>query len=185
VAGSIDHARRQLLAQAWIEKRAGAAAKPTSEEVRKFYAENAALFAGRRIYRLQELTVSSPAELVDVLRAEVERAASLEEVAAWLRARNARFTQVGHTQPAEQLPLRYLPQLAAMQPGDMAVLPSPLGASVVLLVSAEDAPLSPQQAAPVIEQFLAGRKRMELAAAEVRRLRASARIEYVGDFKAR
>ncbi|HVL37076.1 MAG TPA: hypothetical protein VM489_15510, partial [Burkholderiales bacterium] len=39
------------------------------------------------------------------------------------------------------------------------------------------------QAAPVIERFLAGRKRMELAAAELRRLRAAARIEYVGDFR--
>jgi hypothetical protein len=43
--------------------------------------------------------------------------------------------------------------------------------------------LSAQQAAPVIEQFLAGRKRMELAAAEVRKLRGSARIEYAAHIK--
>jgi len=38
-------------------------------------------------------------------------------------------------------------------------------------------------AAPVIGEFLAAKKRMELAAAEVRKLRDGARIEYVGDIK--
>jgi hypothetical protein len=50
-------------------------------------------------------------------------------------------------------------------------------------VHAEGAPLTEQQAAPLIEQFLAGRKRLETAAAEVRRLRELATIEYVGEFK--
>jgi hypothetical protein len=67
----------------------------------------------------------------------------------------------------------------------VAVFAAPAGAAVVRLVSAADAPLNEKQAAPLIEQFLAGRKRMELAAAEAKRLRAAARIEYVGDFKAR
>jgi hypothetical protein len=58
-----------------------------------------------------------------------------------------------------------------------------LGASVIQLVHASDAALSAQQAAPVIEQFLAGRKRMELAAAEARKLRSSARIEYAAHIK--
>ena len=49
--------------------------------------------------------------------------------------------------------------------------------------SGQDAPLTEEQAAPLIEQFLAGRKKLELAAAEVKRLRDLASIEYVGDFK--
>jgi EpsD family peptidyl-prolyl cis-trans isomerase len=183
VAQSIDHARRQILAQAWIERSAAAAVKATAEEVKNFYQENEALFAQRRIYRLQELVVSVTPEMVDVLRAEAARARDLEEVSAWLRQRNAKFSEVSMTQPAEQLPLRYLPQLARMKDGEIAVFASPLGASVIQLVHAEDAALSEQQAAPVIEQFLAGRKRLEIAAAEVRRLRDSARIEYVGEFR--
>jgi EpsD family peptidyl-prolyl cis-trans isomerase len=185
VAAAIDQARRELLAQAWIERAAGGAAKPTSDEVRRFYRDNAALFAERRIYRLQELTVAAPAELMEVLRAEAKRAASLDEVATWLRTRNARFSEASLTQPAEQLPLAFLPRLARMQPGEITVVRSALGASVVQLVSAHDAPLSEREAAPVIERFLSGRKRMELAAAEAKRLRESARIEYVGDLKAR
>lgn len=183
LAQAIDHARRQLLAQAWVERNAGGAAKPSAEEVRSFYQENEALFARRRIYRLHELAVSAPAQMLDVLRAEAGRASDLADVAAWLRARNAKFSEVHLTQPAEQLPLRYLPQLARMKEAEIAVFPSPLGAAVVQLIHVTDAPLTEQQAAPVIEQFLAGRKRLEVAAAEVRRLRDSARIEYVGEFR--
>lgn len=183
VAQSIDHARRQVLAQAWIERTSGAAAKPSAEEIRAFYQENEALFARRKIYRLHELSVSLPPEMLEVLRAEAARADDLDALGAWLRARNARFSEVHLTQPAEQLPLRYLPQLARMKEGDIAVFVSPIGATVMQLIHASDAALTEQQAAPLIEQFLAGRKRLEVAAAEVRRLRDSARIEYVGEFR--
>ena len=183
VLQSIDNARRQLLAQAYLERAAAAVPKSTSEEIRGFYADNPGLFGERRIYRLRELAVSAPAEMLEVLRAEAARAKDLEQVAAWLRLRNARFNAVNLTQPAEQLPLSQLSQLARMKDGEIAVFASPLGASVVQLLHAEDAPLSEQQAAPLIEQFLAGRKRMELAAAEVRKLRSRARIEYVESIK--
>jgi len=183
VAQQIDHARRSLLAQAYLDRAAAAVARSTPEEVRAFYAENPALFAERRIYRLRELAVSAPAELVEVLRAEAARATDLEQVAAWLQARGAGFTTVNLTQPAEQVPLSQLPELARMKEGDIAVFAAPPGASVVQLLQAQEAALSEQQAAPLIEQFLAARRRMELAAAEVRRLRDGARIEYVGDIK--
>lgn len=183
VVQSIDSARRQLLAQAWLERAAGTLARSSAEEVRSFYAANPALFGERRIYRLRELAVSAPAELLDVLRTEAARARELDEVAAWLRQRNASFSAFNATQPAEQVPLSQLPELARMKPGDIAVFATAGGASVVQLLHAEEAPLSEQQAAGVIEQFLAARKRMELAAAEVRRLRESARIEYVGQIK--
>jgi EpsD family peptidyl-prolyl cis-trans isomerase len=183
VAQSIDSARRQLLAQAYLERTAAAVSRSTPEEVRRFYAGNPALFAERRIYRLRELAVSAPAELVDMLRAEAARAADLEELAAWLRQRGARFTAFNSTQPAEQLPLSQLPEIARLKAGEIAAFATPSGASVVQLLHAEDAPLSEQQAAPVIEQFLSARKRMELAAAEVRRLRDGARIEYLGDIR--
>jgi hypothetical protein len=127
--------------------------------------------------------VSANAEMIDVLRAEAARARDLEDVALWLKSRNAKFSVTASTQPAEQLPLSYLPQLARMKEGEIAVFSTPLGASVIQLVHSDEAPLSEQQAAPVIEQFLAGRKRLELASAEVKRLRAEARIEYMGEFK--
>jgi EpsD family peptidyl-prolyl cis-trans isomerase len=179
-----------VLAQAYLERAATVAAKPSREEVRAFYNENPALFAERRIYRLRELIVSAPAEMIDVLRARAAYAADLDEIAAWLKSRDARFSAATETQAAEQLPLAFLPQLARMKPGEIAVFAtpafaqSPTGrAQVVQLVHAEEAPLGLEQAQALIEQFIAGKKRLEIAAAEVKRLRESARIEYVAQFK--
>jgi EpsD family peptidyl-prolyl cis-trans isomerase len=183
VQQSIENARRQLLAQAYLERTASAGAGSTRDEVRAFYAENPALFAERRIYRLRELTVSAPPDMVDVLRAEAVKARDLDELGAWLRVRNAKYSVDAVEQPAEQLPLSFLPRLAAMKPGEIAVFATPLGASVIQLLHAEEAPLSEAQAAPLIEQFLAARRRLETAAAEVKRLREVATIEYLGEFK--
>ena len=183
VKDSIDSARRQVLAQAYLDRAAGTRAAPSREEVRAFYAENPALFAERRVYRMRELLVSASAEMIDVLRAQAARTADLDELAAWLKSRNARFSAATETQPAEQLPLAFLPRLARMKSGEIAVFATPLGASVVQLIHAEEAPLGAEQAQALIEQFLAGRKRLEIAAAEVKRLRESARIEYLAQFK--
>lgn len=185
LARALDESRRQLLAQAWIERRAAAVPQASREEVHAFYAQNPALFAERRVYRLQELVVSGPPGMIEVLRSEIGRSRDFDAAAAWLRSRNAKFSIARSVQPAEQLPLAWLPQLARMRPGEIAVFAAPPGASVIQLVHADDAPLSERQAAPVIEQFLAGRKRMELAAAEVKRLRGAARIEYADDIRAR
>jgi EpsD family peptidyl-prolyl cis-trans isomerase len=184
VARAIEDARRQVLAQAWLERTAEARAKSSADEVRAFYEENPALFAQRRIYKLREITVAGAADKLEMLRAEVATARDLDDVAGWLRWRNLKVSSVTtSTQAAEHLPLGYLAQLARMKDGELAVLPSGPGAAVVQLVQAQEAPLSQREAAPVIEQFIAGRKRLELAAAEVKRLRAAASIEYVGDFK--
>ena len=185
VRAAIERARREVLAQAWLERRA-APGRASLEEVRAFYAANPALFAERRIYRLRTLEVTAPAPLLPALREQAARAAALDEVAAWLHERNVPFVEAALTRPAEQLPLAHLQELAVLEPGALAVLPSPGGgAAVVELVEAERSPLGEAQAAPLIEQFLAGRRRLERAAAEVKRLREAASIEYVGDIQAR
>jgi EpsD family peptidyl-prolyl cis-trans isomerase len=183
VAADIDNARREVLARAYVERAARTRAAPSREEVRAFYAENPALFAERRIYRTRELAVSANPEMIGVLRAQVARAADLDEVAEWLRSRNARYSMASPTQPAEEVPLALLPQLARLSPGELAVFATPLGASVIQLVYSESAPLAFEQASPLIENFLAGRKRLAVAQDEVRRLRETARIEYVAQFK--
>src|SRR5438445_7291186 len=68
VMQAIEDAKRQILAQAYIERAAAASSTESREEIRKFYQENPALFERRRIYRVHELAVVAPREKLDELK---------------------------------------------------------------------------------------------------------------------
>ena len=184
VMQNLENAKRQILSQAYMERTLAAAPKGGKDEVRKFYDENPALFQERRVFRFQELTVAGSPEKLDALRAEAGKAKNLTDVANWLKAQDVKFTAANATKAAEQLPLELLPQFSKMKDGQIVVLGSPNGAAVIQLVQSQQAPLNEQQATPVIEQFINNKKKMELAEAEVKKLRGAAKIEYVGDFVA-
>lgn len=183
VMQAIEDAKRQILARAYIDRTVTAASPESQEEIRTFYRENPALFERRRIYRVNELVVTAPQEKLGALKASAAGAKSLEEMAQWLKSQKLPFDLVTTRRPAEKIRMDILPRLFEMRDGQIAVFSTSRGASVVQLVQFEEAPLSEQQAAPIIERFLLNRKRLELARAEVRKLREKAKIEYVGEFK--
>ena len=140
----------------------------TPSEVHAFYVSHPVLFESRRLYSLREIVVSAPAAYLAGLETRVRDSRSLKEVEAWLATQGIAYQTAAFTHPAEDLPLVLLPRLYAMQPGEMVALSSPEGASVWQLVHSIHAPMSENDAAPLIEQFLAGQKRAQLARYEVR-----------------
>src|SRR6266851_7460009 len=180
---SIEDAKRQILARVYIE-RAAASSTESREEIRKFYQENPALFERRRIYRVNELVVVARPEKLDALKAATAAAKSFQDVAGWLKSEKLEFQVAISSRPAEQIPMDILLRVFEMREGQIAVIPTSRGASVVQLLQAQDASLSEQQATPIIERYLHGRKQLAVAQAEVKRLREQARIEYVGEFEA-
>ncbi len=185
VMQAIEAAKRQILAQAYIDRAVAASASVTGsqEEMQKFYKENPALFERRRVYRLHELQAVAPQEKLDALRAVAAEATGLDRVAEWLRSQKLAFHVATFSRTAEQIPLTMLARMFEMRDGQIAVFPTRDGAAVVQLLQFQDAPLSEQQAAPIIERFLFSRKRLEVAQAEVKKLREQAKIEYVGEFE--
>jgi EpsD family peptidyl-prolyl cis-trans isomerase len=182
VMQEIEGAKRQILAQAYLERAVSAGPKERPEEIKEFYRQNPALFERRRVYRFHELAVVAPQEKLEALNAEAARAKNLNDVAGWLKSQKLSFNVATSTKPSEQVPLEILPRVSQMKDGQIDVFPTSHGASVVQLLQSQEAPLSEKQATPIIEQILASRKRTELAQAEVRKLREKASIEYVGDF---
>lgn len=184
VMQAIEEAKRQILARAYIERAMAASSTENGEEIGKFYQDNPALFERRRIYRVHELAVAAPGEKLDALKAAAAAAKSLEEVAGWLKAQKLVFQVAISTWPAEQMPLNVLAHVFQMSEGQIAVIPTSRGASVLQLLQAQEASLSEEQAKPVIERYLQSRKLLATAQAEVKKLREHAKIEYLGEFQA-
>lgn len=182
VMQAIEEAKRQVLARAYVDRAAAAAARGP-DDTTAFYKENPALFERRRIYHLHEIVVAAPQETLGALETAAAAAKSIREVEGWLRSRELPFSVVTASKPAEQMPLEILPRVVRMRDGQIEVFSTARGVSVVQLLRSEEAPLSAQQAAPVIERYLLNRERIGLARAEVEKLRAQAQIEYVGKFK--
>jgi EpsD family peptidyl-prolyl cis-trans isomerase len=189
VQSAIDAAKRQVLAQAYVEQVIQAASKPTPEQVKAFYSEHPELFRDRRMYRLKELAIAAPPDFQPQLRAELERldkradkSRTMIQLVTWLRSQNIKFQAKVATQAAEQLPIELIGKISQMKEGDLLTIPRGNAVVVSQLDKSESAPLTEEQAAPFIEQFLQNRKRADLSTEELKRLRAAAKIEYLGEF---
>ena len=180
---ALESARKQVLAQAYMEKALSKLPKPTPEEVRAFYEKNPMLFAQRRIFRFQELGLAIPDEKFDDVNKFAQKAKTLNEIGAWLKAQNIPFKAIDSTKAAEELSMDLLPGVSKMNDGQIAVLRGPGRVSILQLAQSQNAPLDLVHATTQIEQFLTNGKRFETANAEVKKLRDAAKIEYVGEFQ--
>ena len=61
---------------------------------------------------------------------------------------------------------------------------SPNGLSILVVASSETHPLMPEQARPTIERFLDNAKKRGAAEAALKRLKETAKIEYLGEYAA-
>lgn len=182
VLAALEQSRAQILASAYLQKTLASQSRPSEEMVRKYYADNPAMFAQRRVFRLQELSTDLPSGRVAELRAAVSAAKSLSEVAAWLQKNRAQVAVNSAVRGPEQLPLQQVPEIGQMKDGEMRVFANDGKLTVLQILASQSQPLDEAKAAPLIEQFLGTRRRDELARGEIKRLRESAKIQYVGEF---
>lgn len=182
VMQAIDIARREIVSRAYLERVTSPAARPAAEAVAAFYRDNPHLFAKRRIYALQELSIQAPSERLAEIRAAAERAESIAAIGEWLRRERIAFSPAGGIKPAEDVPVELLQRLAQMRDGDRAVIDTAGGLQVVLLSGSREQPLDEAAARPLIERFLTNQEKIRLAQEELRRLRGQARLEYLGEF---
>ena len=184
VVQQIEAAKREIVARAYIEKVGDAAAKPSPEEINKYYADKPGLFKDRRIYSIQEIAIEAKPDQVPALRAKLEGAKSVNEFVDHLKANNFRFAGNQAVRPAEQLPLNMLDTFAKMKDGQAMLFPSATGAQVVVLAGSKSEPVDEARAKPAIEQFLANDAKRKVIEGDVKAMRAAARLEYVGNFAA-
>lgn len=182
VVQQIEAAKREIVARAYAERIGETVAKPGSDEIAKYYNDKPALFKDRRIYSLQELQIEAKPEQFEAIRAKLAAAKNLNEFAEYLKSADIRFAGNQAVRAAEQLPLAGLDAISRMKDGDSMVSPSPNGMTVLFLVGSRSQPVDEARARPAIEAFLVNQRKAEAVQKDVKALRESSKIEYVGKF---
>lgn len=182
VVQAIDAARRQILVQAYLEKQAKGS-PPSPDDISKYFDAHPELFEHRKMFRFNEIIALPRPEQADAVRGEVERSGNdLTRVARWLKEQKIAFRAGPGERASEQVPTELLPTVGQMKEGDIATVNMQSGLGILQFVSAREQPVTKEQAKPVIERFLVNQKRMELAQAEVKRIKDAAKVEYLGAF---
>lgn len=178
----LESARRQILAQAYVDKLTANVEPPSEAEIADYYAKHPELFSERRIYRLQEINVQVTPENADSVRNRLAQAKNLGEFMQWLEDSKIPARAGQSTKTAEQLPLELLPRLHQLKDGQAMTFTAAGALHVIAIVDSQTQPMSQEQAKPVIERFLFNAKKRELAAENLKALKAEAKIEYLGDY---
>lgn len=178
----IEASKGQILAQAYLEQVMAKVAKPSSSEIDAFYKEHPELFEARRVFRLQELSVTAPQEKFGEIEAGLKAVSGINQVAQWLKEHDLPFTANSNVRAAEQLPLDLLKRLQPLKDGEFVVLKTPRTVNIVHLAASQTVAIARDKAGPVIEQYFMNQNKAKLAKSEMDSLKAKAKIEYVGDF---
>lgn len=178
VMQAIDRARALIIAQAYLQKRIGNPARPTQAEVEDYFNKHPEFFSNRKQFSMNELVIAV-GDLTPDVRSAADSARSLEEVAVWLDAHKVKYGRTEVTRSTADIPPQLSARLLGMPKGQLFVVKDGARAMFISVAEVKDAPVTLQVAASQIEQFLMNRKNKELAASELQRLRADARIEYL------
>jgi EpsD family peptidyl-prolyl cis-trans isomerase len=182
VVQQIDAARRDILARAYLEKVGNGATKPSSEEVKKYFDANPALFSQRRVYNLRELNVEARADQMAAINDKLKTAKSTEEFISYLKSSEIRFAGNQAVRAAEQLPLASLSMFAKMKDGEATLQPTPTGARIIVVAGSRAQPIDLTRATPAIELFLLNERKRKLIEDDMKALRGAAQIERLGEF---
>jgi len=175
-----EAARREIIARAYFDRVGNGASKPTDAQVQKYYADNPALFAERRVFQFQEWFVEVTPDQADEVRAKAQSSKVMSEFTDFLRAKNLRFEFNQAIRAPEQLPLNSLAVFAKMNDGETIIHAKPMGLQVISLVSSRREPVELARAKSLIEQFLMNEQKTRIIADDLKALRMAAAIRYVG-----
>jgi EpsD family peptidyl-prolyl cis-trans isomerase len=184
VIAALDMAKREILARAYYSQLAGSAQEPTEADAKAYYAQHPEMFAQRRIYVLQEITVPVAKAPKDLLREMVAANKPLPEIADRLKKdgipHNANAAKVA----SEQIPAAVLPRLQQLKDGQDGLVETPQAIYVIRVASSQPAPIDEKAAQGAIRQILATQRNRETVTRAMADLKQRASIEYLNEYAA-
>lgn len=182
VLRQLQEARTEVLARAWVQQVGEDEMTPSPTELRRYFDEHPHSFMRRRVFVLQELRAEVPRERQEELLRRLPECRDAQAFGRWLNQAGHRWAVQAVQKGSESLSAQNLKDLESLRPGQAVALPEEAGLRVWWLQSSMEQPIAWPQAQPIIERVIMAQRRIQRAGEELQRLRAQARVEYVGAF---
>lgn len=178
VMQTIERAKSQLVAQAYLQARLANIGKPDKAAVEDFYKKNPQLFSERKLVEMEQILIDSR-YINDEFKSVLGSFKTLQEVAAWLDVKGIQYDRGEVARSVAELPPQISERLKDARKGQLFVIGMGPRTMLVLMDSVKNSPVSLENATSQIEQMLLNKKRQEVGESEIKRLRSEANIEYL------
>jgi len=177
VMQAIERAKAMIVAQAYLQKRIGNQTKPSRSEVEEYFNQHPEFFTNRKQFHMRELMVASK-DVTDPLKSLMDSTRSLDDVAAWLDNNKVKYSRTQVTRTSADMPPELSGKLLTMPKGQLFIIREGERSLLMQIAEVKDSPVTLNNSVAQIEQFLMNQKNKQAAEAELKRLRADAKIEY-------
>lgn len=178
VVQAIERAKALIIAQSVMQKRLSNVAKPTKAEVEDYFQKHPEFFTRRKQLDMRQLVIASK-DMDEPLKKAMDASKSLEEMAAWLDGHNLKYARNQISRTTADLTPELGAKLLAMPKGQLFIIKEGERSMLIAIADVKDVPVNLETAGPQIEQFLMNAKNKEAASAELARLRAAAKVDYL------
>lgn len=171
-----EASRRQILANAYIQRLTNDVRSPSNIETVAFYKDNPEVFANRVEVDVDEVLFHGESSAATGLAKQYDSGAPLAEIAARASHQGIAVDARTATLTSDQLPQQVARQLPALKPGVNFIYPMGDGAFYGHLRAIRPAPLSFAEARPIIVDGLTKRAKAVLLEQDIARLRKAANL---------
>lgn len=178
VMQAIERAKAQIVTQAYLKSIVAKIAKPSMSEIDDYFHKHPEYFTQRKQFDIQQIVVATK-DFSSELKSAIDSAQSLDEVASWLDKHNVRYARGQLSRSTTDLPEQMVTKLKEMQKGQLFIVNEGENSMLNSITNIKDSPVTAKDAAQQIEQYLINKKTKEVADAEIKHLRSSAKIEYL------
>ena len=181
VQQALQEARRSVLSRAYVDHLAAGATQPSPEQISAFYDQRPELFAQRRNYTIQEVDIEGSDAALDVLKRRLGEG-PLPGFAEQIKSSGLRYKTRLLNEPSENLSMDLIARLATIKEGQSIYLTHPGGMRLLVLVSAQPAPVTLSEATPAIKRYLVNDSIRKTVDGDLEAMRSAAKLEYMGRF---
>lgn len=178
VVQAIERAKMQIITQAYVKSLEAQITKPTPAEVADYFQKHPEFFSQRKQYDVQQLVIATR-DFSKELKAVVDSAKTLEEIAAWMDGQNVHYGRGQMSRSITDLPEPIASRMREMRKGQLFIVNEGENSMINIIGNIKDSPVPVNIATAQIEQYLFNEKLKEVVKAEVTHLRSSAKIEYL------